>query len=217
MVQCTMAIAMNVSVPSLCRCDSFDGADGEPGQGCERLSVDGEWVVIRPIRPADTAAHRAFLGRLTPEDLRFRFFSGVREVPEEQIVRFTSVDHESETALIAVSEASGETVGVARLALLPAHPEGEFAIVVQPGMKRKGLGTELMRRLVAWARAKGLGAMIGEVLADNAEMLRFVRHLGFQLRHEPEAPEVVQVRLPLAGPGARPVTGAFVCGRREGL
>jgi len=166
----------------------------------ERLRLGAEWLIIRPIRPEDTKAHQEFLRRLTPEDLRFRFFTGVREVPLDQVIRFTSADHVSETALIAVSEATGETVGVARLARFPADAKAEFAIVVQPDMKRKGLGTELMRRLIDWARAKGLREIVGEILADNVEMLNFARRLGFHLRHEPEAPDVVEARLELDAP-----------------
>jgi len=39
--------------------------------------------------------------------------------------------------------------------------------------------------------------MVGQVLADNAPMLGFVRHLGFSVRRMPEEPEVVEARLSL--------------------
>ena len=37
-------------------------------------SLGGEALIVRPIRPEDAAAHRAFFGRLPPEDVRLRFF-----------------------------------------------------------------------------------------------------------------------------------------------
>ncbi len=171
-----------------------------PADDTERVSLGGEWLQIRPIRPSDARAHREFVGRLSPADLRFRFFTAVHELPEEEITRLTSVDHITETAIIAIREASGETVGVVRLACLPGRREGEFAIVVQEDMQRKGLGTLLMRRLIGWARRHGLARMIGEVLAENAEMLKFASHLGFELHREPGAPDVVEARLALNGP-----------------
>jgi len=170
------------------------------GDDAERTLLAGEWLQIRPIRRTDAAAHRAFIGRLSPEDLRFRFFTAVHELPDEEITRLTSVDHVSETAIIAVREASEETVGVARLACLPGRPEGEFAIVVQEDMKRKGVGTLLMHHLIGWARRRELTRITGEVLAENVEMLRFASHLGFALHREPEAPDVVEARLALDAP-----------------
>ncbi|MGH7106841.1 MAG: GNAT family N-acetyltransferase [Acetobacteraceae bacterium] len=165
------------------------------------VCLGGERVLIRPIRPNDAKAHAAFVRRLTPEDLRFRFFTGVHDLSEAEMFRFTSVDHLSETAFIAIREATLETVGVARLARAPGGSEGEFAIVVAPAMKRKGLGAELIRRLIGWARAHGLTAITGQVMAENAEMLRLARRLGFNLRREPEAPDLVEVRLSVGAEG----------------
>ncbi len=178
-----------------------------PADETERVRLGGEWLQIRPIRPADAGAHRAFVGRLSPADLRFRFFTAVHELPEEEITRLTAVDHITETAIIAIREASGETVGVVRLACLPGRREGEFAIVVQEDMQRKGLGTLLMHRLIGWARRRGLARMTGEVLAENAGMLKFASHLGFELHREPGAPGVVEARLALNGPAGPGTAG----------
>ena len=44
----------------------------------------GETLEIRPIRPEDAEAHAALFPRLTPEDIRYRFFSALRELSPEQ-------------------------------------------------------------------------------------------------------------------------------------
>jgi acetyltransferase len=54
-----------------------------------------------------------------------------------------------------------------------------------------------MQRLINWARARGLREMVGQVLADNAPMLAFVRRLGFGVKRMPEEPDVVEARLTL--------------------
>ncbi len=161
---------------------------------------DGERQIIRPIRPEDAEQHGAFFSRLSPQDIRFRFFSAMRELSREQMARLTQVDYDREMAFIAVREASGETVAVARLVCDSAEPEGEFAVVVQSDMKGKGVASHLMQRLIDWARGRGLRAIVGLVLADNAPMLAFVRHLGFSLRRMPEEPDVVEARLSLDTP-----------------
>jgi acetyltransferase len=158
---------------------------------------DGEKLTIRPIRPEDADAHAAFFARLSPEDVRRRFFSAIREISAEQIVRMTQIDYEREMAFIAEREASHETVGVARLVRETLLNEGEFAIVVQADMKGGGVARHLMERLIAWGRVQGLDAITGEVLSENQPMRSFVRKLGFNVRALPDEPDVVEARLDL--------------------
>ncbi len=156
-----------------------------------------ETLLVRPIRPEDAAAHAALFARLPSQDIRYRFFSAVRELSAEQIARLTQVDYDREIAFIAVREATGETVGVARLVQETADGPAEFAVLVQPDAKGQGLAAHLMRRLIDWARTRGIGEIVGMVLADNAPMLGFVRHLGFELHRAPDDETVVEARLAL--------------------
>ena len=157
---------------------------------------DGERLIVRPIRPEDAEQHGAFFARLSPQDIRFRFFTAMREMSAEQTARLTQIDYDREMAFVASREATGETVGVARL-VSESDQEGEFAVIVQQDMKGRGVATHLMRRLLDWARKRGLDTVVGQVLADNAPMLAFVRHLGFRIRRMPEEPEVMEARLTL--------------------
>ena len=160
-------------------------------------SGGGESFTIRPIRPEDAEPHGAFFRRLSRKDIRYRFFSAMRELSPEQMARLTQVDYDREMAFIAVREATGETVGVARLVREPGGRSGEFAVIVQPDMKGHGLASHLMQRLIDWARQRGMAEVVGQVLADNAPMLAFVRHLGFRLHRMPEEPDVIEARLTL--------------------
>jgi acetyltransferase len=153
-----------------------------------------ETFLIRPIRPEDAAAHAALFARLPPQDVRFRFFSAVRALSDEQIARLTQVDYDREIAFIAVRPAREETVGVARLVQDAADGTAEFAIVVQPDAKGQGLATHLMQRLFDWAASHGVAEIVGQVLADNAPMLALVRRLGFTLHRAQDDETVVDVR-----------------------
>lgn len=168
-----------------------------PAELIEHGLVGGERLTIRPIRPEDAENHLAFFSRLSPEDIRFRFFSAMRQLSAEQTVRLTQVDYDREIAFVAVRDADSDTVAVARLVCDADRRSGEFAVIVQADMKGRGLATRLMRRLIDWARAKGLPAITGQVLADNAPMLAFVRHLGFSVHRMLEEPDVMEVRLEL--------------------
>ncbi len=184
------------------------GPDEAPG----RLALPpypAEWIgsfqgrsevfSIRPIRPEDAQAHAAFFARLSPEDIRYRFFSAMRELSAEQTARMTQVDYEREMAFVAVwKDAAGqqETVGVARL-VRENLERGEFAVIVQPNMKGQGLARHLMERLIAWGRSQGLAEIVGQILAENQPMLGFIRRLGFTIHHLPDEPDVVEARLVL--------------------
>ncbi|WP_264713874.1 bifunctional acetate--CoA ligase family protein/GNAT family N-acetyltransferase [Limobrevibacterium gyesilva] len=179
-----------------------------PAELAGAFVANGQTLVIRPIRPEDATAHVALFQRLSPEDIRYRFFSAMRELSAEQITRLTQVDYEREMAFVAVRESAGETVGVARLVCEPGTGEGEFAVVVQPDMKGRGLARHLMQRLIAWGRSQGLTAIVGHVLADNQPMLGFVRRLGFTLRRLPAEGDIFEARLPLSREAATPGTAA---------
>jgi acetyltransferase len=168
-----------------------------PSELVEHWSGGGESFTIRPIRPEDAEQHGAFFSRLPTMDVRYRFFSTMRELSQEQMARLTQVDYDREMAFIAVREATGDTVGVARLVRESDRSSGEFAVIVQPDVKGHGLASHLMQRLIDWARQCGMEAVVGQVLAENAPMLAFVRHLGFSLRRMPEEPDVIEARLNL--------------------
>jgi acetyltransferase len=168
-----------------------------PANLVEHLTLrDGERLVVRPVRPEDAEQHGAFFARLSPQDIRYRFFTAMRELSAELTARLTQIDYDREMALIAAREATGETVGVARLVSENEH-EGEFAVIVQADMKGRGVASHLMRRLIDWARGRGMGAIVGQVLADNAPMLAFVRRLGFTVKRMTGEPDVMEVRLAL--------------------
>jgi acetyltransferase len=159
----------------------------------------GEALTIRPIRPEDAEAHGDLFRRLTPEDIRWRFFSQLRELPPQQIARMTQLDYDREMAFVAVRQrpdGTEELLGVSRLIREADGETGEFAVVVDRAMKGQGLGRHLMQRLFDWGRANGIATVAGQVLADNAPMLAFVRSLGFTLRRSEEDDEVFEVTRP---------------------
>ncbi len=167
-----------------------------PSEWVRTHDAGGEAMVIRPIRPEDAAAHAAFFARLSPQDVRYRFFSAIRALSTEQIVRLTQVDYEREMALLAVRP-DGTTVGVARLVREMDTGEAEFAIIMQADAKGRGVASAMMHQLLAWGRAKGVREVVGQVLADNAPMLAFIRKLGFKIRRTPGDADVMEARLAL--------------------
>lgn len=163
------------------------------------VARDGRRFRIRPIRPEDAEAQGRLFAALPPEDVRFRFFSAMRELPPALLARLTQIDYDREMAFVA--QADGETHGTARLIREPGGPEGErraeFAVVVAPSAKGTGLARHLMERAIAWGREQGLAELTGHVLADNAPMLAFIRRMGFSLTRSLEDSDIMLARLRL--------------------
>ncbi len=169
---------------------------------------DGRRVLVRPIRPEDEPAHQVFHARLQPEDVRFRFFNLVREIPHSQMARFTQIDYDREMAFVALPPAeppaaahgaeadAAETFGVVRAITDPDNERAEFAIVVRSDRKGEGLGYALLDKMIRYCRERGTRELVGQVLPDNRPMLELAHALGFVSRFSPED-GAVEVRLVL--------------------
>ncbi len=156
---------------------------------------DGKVYVVRPIRPEDAAAQGEHFRSLPPEDVRFRFFSTMRELPPAMLARLTQIDYDREMALVAARE--GHIFGTARIIREGSGTGAEFAVVVSPSAKGTGLARHLMERAIDWARGQGITELVGHILADNKPMLAFVQHLGFALSRSLEDQEIMTARLRL--------------------
>lgn len=163
-------------------------------------------VLLRPIRPEDEPEHHVFISRLTPQDIRFRFFGQVRELPHSQMARLTQIDYNREMAFIAAGtddQGQRETLGVVRTVTDPDNLRAEFAIVVRSDLKGQGLGKRLLVKMIDYCRARGTSEMIGQVLDDNHGMLGLAKSTGFEV-HALEIDDAVEVRLVLNQPSAAP-------------
>jgi acetyltransferase len=169
-------------------------------------------VVLRPIRPEDESLYATFFSRLTPEDIRMRFFTAKPDLSFKFLARLTQIDYAREMAFVAIGADGGELLGVSRLIADPDYTRAEYGVLVRSDLKSRGLGWRLMQHLIAYAEREGLEELYGEVLATNTTMLRMCEEMGFQIEADPEDPGVRLVRLKLKGgsPGvARARTGTL--------
>lgn len=139
---------------------------------------DGRTIHLRPIRPDDLDAMMDMWQRLSPETIRMRFFAP-RKMDAEQMRHFVELDYSQRFALVA--EQHGAIVGVGRFDRLPDDREtAEFAVLVEDSQHGRGLGTSLLRALMAPARDLGICRFHGDILTENRSMLRVMRAAGFE-------------------------------------
>ena len=160
---------------------------------------DGRTVTIRPIRPEDAEIEQEFVKGLSAESRYFRFMDTLRELTPKMLVRFTQIDYEREMAFIATIEQDGREIeiGVGRYVTNPDGETCEYALVVTDAWHRRGLGRRLMELLIEVARARGLKAMVGHILANNEAMLELCADLGFAIGESPDGPTLKRALLPL--------------------
>ena len=80
---------------------------------------------------------------------------------------------------------------------MPIMNAREFAVLVRSDLKGRGIGWQLMQLVIEFARTEGLKVIDGQVLRENATMLKMCRELGFKMVNLPDTPEVVAVELAL--------------------
>ena len=140
----------------------------------------GERVSIRAVAPQDMALYPDFLRDVSAEDLRLRFFGDIAELSAEERDKLSHLDFKHDMAFIALDEATGEMLGLVRLRDELDERTAEFAILVRSRLKGHGLGWLLMRRVIDYAKEKGLRRVYGDVLTENTAMLQMCDELGFR-------------------------------------
>ena len=152
----------------------------------------GETVTIRPIRAEDEPLMVAFHKRLSEDTVYQRYFQMVtvgRRTAHDALTRICFVDYDREMVLVAERRdaRTGERsiVAVADLTKLYNRKKAEVAVVVRDDCQRHGLGFELMRRLVDFARDERLEDVVATTMTENRGMCAVFRRLGFTLSIEP--------------------------------
>jgi GNAT superfamily N-acetyltransferase len=159
---------------------------------------DGWRISVRPIRPDDEFLIRDLLVHVTKEDLRLRFFDSIKEFSHQFIAKLAELDYARAMALVAIDEASTEMLGVVWLYSDSIHEAGEYAILLRSDLKGRGLGWALMQLIIEYAKSEGLKQISGQILQENAVMLKMCRELGFKVKTDAEDGGVCDVTLVLA-------------------
>lgn len=144
---------------------------------------DGTSLMIRPLRPEDEPKMIRFHENLSEESVYHRYAGFLkldRRTAHKRLAQVCTSDYDREIALSAETSA-GDLIGVGRLTKLPGTGDGEFALLVVDEAQGKGLGTELLRRLVGIGRDEGLDRIVADMLAQNRPMQKVCRALDFEI------------------------------------
>lgn len=159
---------------------------------------DGSAVEIRALRPDDKADMLAALEQTSAQSRQRRFFVMKRHFSDKERAFFMDIDFENHVGLVVLAEDAGRKtiVGGGRYIVFePGH--AEMAFIVVDAWQGRGIGSILMRHLVAIATEAGLKELMAEVLPENAAMLNIFRKSGFKPTSRRD-PQTVHLALQLA-------------------
>jgi acetyltransferase len=157
---------------------------------------DGTPVAIRPIRPEDEPVMVRFHETLSDRSVYLRYLHMLKlsqRVAHERLLRICFIDYAREIALVVEkTDENGERhiLAVGRLQRLADENQAEFAVLVSDEYQGKGIGPELLNRLIDVARREGLKLVTADILADNSAMQRICARAGFRLHREIGDPTV---------------------------
>ena len=132
---------------------------------------------VRPAGPDDEAALAELFTKVSRDDRRFRFLSGVDKVGHDFLRRLTEVDHEKTEDYLAFD---GDTlIATAMLAADPAMDRAEVAISIHADYKNRGIGWTLLDHVARAAAAKGIKFLESIESRDNVEAIALENEMGF--------------------------------------
>ncbi len=155
---------------------------------------EGDEITVRRAGPGDLAAARALHRRCSEETLALRYHGPVRDADRY-------LDHLLSPRFgrtLAVRTASGRVVALGHL--LWDGDETEVALLVEDDWQRRGIGSELLGRLVALAAEAGCESVYAVTQAHNTGMVAAMRALSLPLDYQIEEGTLVITARPADSP-----------------
>jgi len=147
---------------------------------------DGTQVIIRPISAEDEMLMREFHESLSDKTVYMRYLSPMllsTRITHDRLARVTHNDYDREIALVVEGEgAVGKRAlfGVARLSKLRGRDEeARFTMLISDDYQGKGLGYELLTRIIQIGRDEKIKSIIALMSPNNTAMKKLCRLVGF--------------------------------------
>jgi acetyltransferase len=140
---------------------------------------DGQFYVVRPIRPEDEPALRRFADAVDPQDLCHSAFVPLRDRTHETAARLSQIDYDREMTMIAWD---GERLaGLARSTADADFDMAEAAVIIRADLRDKGLATRLLDALLGAIAEQGVRQAVLVYPAHLPRLDAISAELGFQV------------------------------------
>lgn len=139
--------------------------------------ADGSHIQLRPVTPDDKPLIAEGFSRLSSRARYLRFLAPAERLSQSQLAYLSEIDHHDHVAWGVLDTDAPAAVG--RWVRLQDDPTAaDVAITVLDEYQRRGIGRLLVEVLAVSARARGVGVLHFDVLAENAPMIGLLQSLG---------------------------------------
>lgn len=149
-------------------------------------TLTGIDLLIVPAGADDRDALEFFFDRVSPEDLYFRFLSGMRKVDEQRITAMLRDDDDFSIDFIALDGDKNEILANAVLVADPQFDTAEFAVCTREDAKNKGISWAMLDHAAKYAEAMGISRIFSVQSASQSDALKLERDMGFEVHAAPD-------------------------------
>lgn len=157
-----------------------------PHQYESRLRLkNGAGVFLRPVMPADSQLIVDMFNKMSPQSIYFRFLRQLNALPENMIRKFTHVNYNSESALVAVIQEDGKDaiIAVGRYGYDPDEDITDLAVAVRDDWQHLGLGKSLLRKIVDIAKEHGISRFMCIMDSQNYIIKNILLAQGYIVKY----------------------------------
>ncbi len=159
---------------------------------------EGDDIAVRRIDTGELAAAKAMHERCSARTLTLRYHGPVGDA--DRYLQHLLSPRFGRT--LAAQTSTGRIVGLGHL--LWDGDETEIALLIEDDWQRRGVGAELLRRLVGMAREAHCDSVYAVTQASNTGMVAAMRGLGLPLDYQVEEGTLVITARLTAEPSPRP-------------
>lgn len=147
------------------------------GATAAALLKDGARIHLRPVTPDDKPLIAEGFSRLSARARYLRFLVPSDRLSSSQLAYLAEVDHHDHVAWGVLD--GDAAAGVGRWVRLETDPSAaDVAITVLDDYQGRGIGRLLLQVLAVSARARGVGVLHFDVLAENEPMKGLLASIG---------------------------------------
>lgn len=134
---------------------------------------------VRPVCADDEVSLAEFFRHVTPDDIRFRFLTGIKDVGHDRFFAMTHVDHHQTENFIAFIDGESEIIATAMLACDADLERGEVAISIRSDFKNDGVGWAMLKLVTRHANSIGVKIIESIESRENHAAIDLEREMGF--------------------------------------
>ncbi len=150
----------------------------------ETISIAGEPVTVRPVKPVDERRIQEHFYSLDKDDVVARFFHEKTSFLQEEVEEVSQIDYVKDLTMVAIvgEFGFGRVVGVGEYLLDPVTNVAEVAFSINRDFQKKGLGKILMRKLADAALENHISGLVAYTAPGNRGMVKLFNQLPYKVQ-----------------------------------